>query len=97
MSRQRIYDEAMTPAQRRQKSDADRKARGEHRLTAWLGADAHAALYFLCERHTKTGERSDIGAIVSAAIVAAAEAEGMSERRLGSLKKAILERENAAA
>jgi hypothetical protein len=97
MSRQRIYDEAMTPLQRRQKSDADRKARGESRLTAWLSPEANAALRFMLEQQEKAGERADVAAIVSEALVWVAQAQGMSERKHGMLKKAILEEQNAAA
>jgi hypothetical protein len=97
MARQRIYEDAMTPLERRQKSDADRKARGEQRMTAWLDVDAHAALRYLCERHTKAGERADVGAIASAALVALAQSEGMGERKHVMLKRAILEEQNVAA
>jgi len=44
MVRLRINDEPMTPAERRRRSDAERAARGEQRVTAWLTAEASAAL-----------------------------------------------------
>ena len=92
MARLRIYDEAMTPLQRRQRSDADRKARGEHRLTVWLDVNANAALKYLIERDGKlnTGEHAEISGLVGAALVLMAQAEGMTERKQGNLKRAIL-------
>lgn len=71
MARKPIEPQApMTPAARRRKSDADKAARGELRLTSWISKEAAYALYKLTGG---SDERGVIKAAVEQALIAAAE------------------------
>ncbi len=55
MPRKPIAVTAMSPAERRRKSDEEKRHRGEVRITAWISADAAAALMVLTEGRTERG------------------------------------------
>jgi hypothetical protein len=78
MVRLRIYDEPMTDVQRRQKSDADRKARGEYRLNQWISAETKAALDSLVGPNP---ERGAIAEAVSVALTQLAERNAALKKR----------------
>jgi hypothetical protein len=91
MARQRINEgAAMTPLERRQKSDTDRLARGEHRLTCWLTAEGNASLIYLLKMRDFAGvQRGDKTVAVSAALEYLAKANGMDDEDMMNILKAI--------
>ena len=66
MVRLRVYEEPMTPTERRRKSDAERAERGEYRLNQWIGPEAKAALDALVGPEP---ERGAITEVVSQALI----------------------------
>lgn len=62
-------DHSMTHPERRQRSDADKKARGEKRVNTWITSDATQALGKLVKGGAGSSERE----VISAALVQYAE------------------------
>jgi hypothetical protein len=96
MVRKRIYDEAMTPLQRRQKNDSDRRARGEKRVTGWLDVDSHAALRFMLELRGESIEYGDVQRVINGALVYLARANGMTDERAAGITQNIMDEQNAS-